>query len=163
MTCKADLGSPCTILLINLGIKRHVELYRVRVQRRSKAVQTVHSLHRLSQIYIICDNEVWSTTERKRRTIVGVSDDPTMRAQIRNPLRSPRKIKSSRSNTIRLGSVYRIANEDAIADRRDITIQVVVDQMHVVVIRKRSTRALDRAGEVAVRRREWVLPNLKTL
>lgn len=73
ITCKADLGSPCTIL----WRKRHVKL---RVQKRLKAVQTVHSLHRLSQIYIICDNKVWSTTERKRRTIVGVSDDPMKRA-----------------------------------------------------------------------------------
>lgn len=79
-----------------------------------------------------------------------------------NP-QSSRRIKSSRSNTIRLGSAYRIANEDAIADREDITIQVVVDQMHVVVIRQWSARPLDGAGEVAVRRREWVLPNLKIL
>jgi len=35
--------------------------------------------------------------------------------------------------------------------------------MHVVVIRQWSARALDGAGKVAIRRREWVLPNLKTL
>jgi len=83
---KAHLGSPCHIY--NFIDKSG---YKKTKQERLKAVQTVHSLHRLSQIYIICDNEVWSTTEGKRCTIVGVSDDPTARAQVRTLSEAPGK------------------------------------------------------------------------
>ena len=111
------------------GYKRHdVEL---REQNRSKAVQTVHSLRGLSQIYKICYNEVWNSTEGKRRTIIGVSYDP--RRMIVSLTRTPPPT----------GMILRF-------------------KLWLIKCMSSSFNSgpLDRAGELAIRQREWVLKTL---